>query len=290
MYQQCFINERMGSSTKCSKAFAGITHALSALAVFFVFFAFFQDFLSASLGSNNLWAVAAAGFVVAGAALIPDLDNTRSLAHSTLSVSGEALSKVMKAVSIFAQRATYTKYDKKDDNPHRKLWHTPLAWVVVSAGMFALFGVSKQVSLPVIGEKSLGWLFALLVFSSCVQLALMGLFYKVVKKTTSKLGGELILDAATLVVSFLVMTQIPSDDGLQWLAVAFLLGTLIHLAGDMFTTMGIPAAWPFKVRGKRWYFVRFLPLKSGGDFEKTFVRPAFVVIVLVCIAKIILSL
>lgn len=287
MDEPCLINSNLLDKRGCSHAFAGATHALSALAIFFTLFAFLSERFYGVLGSSDAFVVISAAIVITGASLIPDLDNSRSLAHSTLSAFGGVLSAGMKSASVAVQGLTATKYDKDDRNPHRKLWHTFFAWTLVGIGLTALFSLPGSFTLPFLGTRTVGWLFALLVFFTCFQLSLMGLFAPKVKKAKGKFGpvGEVVIDVLTFVGTFYLMSRFPSDAGFRWMAVAFVIGTFVHLFGDLLTKMGIPAFFPLRIKGKRWFFVRILPLTSGGTVEKAVFGPLFILIIAASILK-----
>ena len=51
-----------------------------------------------------------------------------------------------------------------------------------------------------------------------------------------------------------------------------MIGVLVHILGDMITKQGCPVLWPLK--SKRYRLARF---KAGGQAERWFFRPAFVI-------------
>lgn len=270
-------------------AFMGRTHALSALAIFFILLAFIGDFFNTILGTTSPWGIIGAAIVIIGASLIPDLDNTHSTAKSTLGVIGSGLSIIMKSSSVLIQGIVSTKYDKDSSNPHRKLWHTPIIWLLVGLGLLGLFSLSTVISLPIIGEMTLGGIFAFLILYVSMQLTLMGLLTSTMKGLKKKHGfmGEVVVDGIALVFTFLVFNQILESNinGYQWLAASFTIGAWIHILGDLMTTMGVPLLFPIKIKGKFWYNIRFLPIQAGGVIENYIFTPVFIVMIIFSVIK-----
>ena len=71
---------------KSNNGFMGPTHAMSAVAFYLLLFLFAKDFII-NLGiKDNLFILFISSLVVAGSALFPDLDNTKSTAIDRKSV------------------------------------------------------------------------------------------------------------------------------------------------------------------------------------------------------------
>jgi membrane-bound metal-dependent hydrolase YbcI (DUF457 family) len=74
-----------------------------------------------------------------------------------------------------------------------------------------------------------------------------------------------------------VVSALAAAAGLWWwLGIPLAAGCLVHLAGDWITVAGVPALWPIRHRGKRWWRYR-LPLTrlhAGGWVEQILIAPA----------------
>ena len=127
--------------------FMGPTHAVSAIAFYLLLALFFKDFLI-SLGiSNSLPILVVSSIVIAGAALIPDLDNTTSTAMSVLGIFGKLVSNVMRAIAEIVYSLTKSKYDDSNSNPHRGFWHTILAGIIL--GIIIKLSLNLEMNLPI---------------------------------------------------------------------------------------------------------------------------------------------
>ena len=118
-----FIKNRI----KSDDGFLGDTHAMSAVAGFLLLVLFAKDYFLNQGFTDNVIVLLIASFVVAGAALIPDLDNTKSTAMSVLGPVGNLLSTAMRSIATAIFYITRSRYDDKVANPHRGFWHTFLA-------------------------------------------------------------------------------------------------------------------------------------------------------------------
>jgi membrane-bound metal-dependent hydrolase YbcI (DUF457 family) len=66
-----------------------------------------------------------------------------------------------------------------------------------------------------------------------------------------------------------------------WIGVAVFLGCVVHVLGDALTRAGVPFLWPLPIRGQRWFRIgspRRLRFAAGGDAERLFVFPVFVLL------------
>lgn len=80
---------------------------------------------------------------------------------------------------------------------------------------------------------------------------------------------------------------LPENETYGWLGLAVGVGWFAHLLGDAITKMGVPLAFPFKIRGKRWWDVTlpaFLRIRAGGTFEKAVLLPFCTIATLVLLA------
>lgn len=115
-----------------------------------------------------------------------------------------------------------------------------------------------------------------------INLTFAGAMSGVAKKISKKLS--LSNGILSLVLAFILIFILNKDVGnYNWISGAFVLGYLIHLAGDTLTTAGAPLLFPIKIRGKRWYTIRLAHLKSGGEIEQKVVIPLFGVVTVLSI-------
>lgn len=287
MSSECLINDRLYSLDKKSeKGFMGATHAISAVAVFLAAIAFIPEQTFQLLGTSNIWVVLLAIIVTAGGALIPDLDNTMSTSKSALGPVGDALSVVFRSSSVAVQTIIRTKKDEKTTNPHRKFWHTIPAAMLLGGLVFLGSEISKTITLPFIGERTIGWFIALIVAWLLLHIGLSGLardFMRKVKKSNPL--GEFIALGISLSLTLVVFFNIPEDLNFWWLGVALAVGMVIHVLGDCCTTSGAPIGFPVVVffKGRFWWNTRFSNMKAGGSAEPI----VFGVFILVCMVSII---
>lgn len=247
----------------------GVTHALSGLAIVLALVAFVPTF-TVWAGWTTPAVVILAAFVVTGAALIPDLDNSVSTAKNSLGLLGEALSIFFRGTSRFIQTVVRTSRDDASPDPHRGFWHTIPAALILGGATWLLTGITKSIVLPVVGEVTYGWIGALVVAYISIHLAFAGLFSKVIKKVLSKgKSFEAVVVFAAIVATLAVFYSLPRDQNFWWLSVAVTIGMIAHILGDSFTTAGVPLLFPLSapLKGKFWWTTRFSSMKAGGPGE-----------------------
>ena len=88
-----------------------------------------------------------ATIVIAGAALLPDFDNVKSTAISTLGPFGKLISKLTRASAVGIY--TLTKQERDNDTPdaHRGFWHTIVASVIVGIIVFCLSSIKTDIKI-----------------------------------------------------------------------------------------------------------------------------------------------
>lgn len=183
--------------------------------------------------------------VSAGFALLPDLDHPRSCASRAL---GSVSHRVIHGLCRIVFHATARPEDERNfvymrsvrrDPLHRTLTHTLVAAVTVGALAYAS-GWSQIAS---------GAVAALGVFT------LWPLYRRAI--------GMVILGAAVAAVgASLLLTP-------WFLALAAGGGYASHVLADGCTKAGVPAFWPLKVKGRRWWNLRLLGrvMSSGSVYE-----------------------
>lgn len=289
----CATEQVLKKSENNDKAFMGYTHALSGIAITLALIAFFPEFLGQILLTANVWVFVQFVVATTGAAMLPDLDNSASRAKSDLGPFGIILSSVFRTTSVIAQTTIRTKRDSDEPNPHRGLWHTIPAALLLGFLVYLGTQMGGQVELPLIGEATWGTIFALLITFMLTHLTLSTLakeFMDKVKK--SNVTGELIAVAISLIISILLFAMLPEDIDFWWLGVSVALGMIIHIAGDLLTTAGVPVLFPLSaiIKGKFWWTTRLTKMKAGGAAENMLITPVFCIIIVVSLIKIAIGL
>jgi hypothetical protein len=267
----CYINERVEGRVCSDRAFMGTTHALSAVAIFLAIIFFAPDFVSKALGSSDPWVIILSIVVASGASLVPDLDNTTSTSKNSLGILGTILSYFFRGSSRFLQTVIRTKRDDPTPNPHRGAWHTIPAALLLGYLTFLGTGVSKEITLPAIGEITVGRLIAIFITFMMVHMAFSALArdsMKKIKKTA--VIGELLSFAVSLTATMIIFVNLPDGLDFWWLGVSVAFGVVIHIFGDTFTVAGTPILFPLSgfIKGKFWWTTRFTTMRAGDATEK----------------------
>lgn len=215
--------------------------------------------------------------VAAGAAIAPDLDSSSATITKSFGIFGKLFYHITNGVSLLLYNLTKTKYDSNIENGHRTLTHTVLA--AIAAGLIVL-GITSLPGSVTIGDKTFltGQLGAILCLAFFLHLGQAGLFAPLIKKARAKVGPYILI-IITLTLTTIIAAFLPTyDTGYQWLAIIVTVGYLTHILGDLITKKGVPALWPIKIRGKRWYDVSLpsaLRITTGGAVENAVLLPAF---------------
>lgn len=287
------LRHHMGTRIKADDGFMGYTHAISALGITLACIAFVPGVVSGVLNTHNGWVFAAAILAATGSVLIPDLDNTSSRAKSDLGPFGIVLSGLFRTTSTVLQTAIRTKRDDPDPNPHRGAWHTLPACLLLGFIVWMLTRIEGNITFPFLGNITWGAFFAFLILAVLVHLTLSTLMKEAMDKIKKSVAiGEIVALTVSAIITVLIMTNIPVETDFWWLGVAVAFGSAIHVLGDCFTTAGAPILFPLSavLRGKFWWTTRFLPIKAGGPVENYLFVPAFLVLSLVSLGKIILDM
>lgn len=257
----------------------GPSHSLSGLAVGLAGVAIYNSNVPTASQIDPV--VAIMGIIItAGAALAPDIDSHSATAVRSFGVFGELAHKLVNGLSVGLHSATRTKYDSKTTDGHRTLFHTIIMALV--AGVVTTLLCLPTWPITLWGhEATFGQLMAIILMAIYLNLMLAGIFDKVIKNVRRKYGPYILMAFSlitTLVVSFFLPAS-GETSGIStyaWLGIAVALGNLTHLAGDAITKAGIPAFWPLKIRGKRWYDVAlpsFMRISAGGTLEYALIVP-----------------
>ena len=267
------------TKTHTEQGFMGMTHALSACALVLALIAFAPLFMEKVLGVWQISFVALLCLALIGGALMPDLDNTNSSANSALGFVGDGISAVMRATAPIVKNMVHTKYDKDLDNPHRSFYHTGVSAILVGglgASACAITGMTGKICAMVL---------AFIGAHVALSTLLKGSLKKAAGKSNKIIGALLPLVFSLAVVAALWFT-LPKTVPYWEIGVAFGLGWLVHILGDMCTTSGVPILWPVPIRGKMWYDVRLLKIKAGGAVENVLFIPLFTIIIIISVVVI----
>ncbi|CAL9380722.1 hypothetical protein SUDANB121_01060 [Nocardiopsis dassonvillei] len=176
--------------------------------------------------------------VGAGAALLPDLDEPGSTVGRSLGAVTEGIARLLCSASRAVYKATATPYELQagKDGGHRYLTHTVPAVLVFGALAWGLAAVAPL---------GLG----LVVF--CMAALGLGTVARAMRKAGPLRRRKL---AASLIAVLAAAGAVFADGGAAWLVgLTVATGALTHVLGDWLTRSGVPLAWPFVVRGKRWW-------------------------------------
>jgi len=274
------MNTKIKKRIEEDYGFMGPTHAVSAIAFYLILALFFKNFLI-NLGiSNNLLILVFSSIVIAGAALIPDLDNTQSTAMSVLGIFGEFVSNIMRTIAKIIYDLTKSKYDNSSSNPHRGFWHTILAGILL--GILIKLSLNLNINLPIkiFTIEKINDLFAFVWVFFTVQLAMSSLFNSFIKKYKNLITGKILL---LLLGTIITASLIYFNNDYSWIPVSISLGYVFHIIGDAMTAQGVPLLFPIKFKGKRWFNHRIMKIHAGSDLEKMFIYPLFISIIVICL-------
>lgn len=186
--------------------------------------------------------------ITAGTSIFADLDHHRSTATRSLGPVTGFISHTLRAVSVATFHATRKPHDRDRDATHRGITH--------SAFFAVLTGVAVSVLCSVTWNDVGFWSTLALLFFSLL-LALRAL------PPRSKLGADYVMSAGLTAVTYFTLP--PGEVG-YWLGAAYLLGTVVHCAGDALTYYAVPFWAPFswKLRG----MPRFLRFAADGPGDR----------------------
>lgn len=287
---KCFLEEKLANAhvhrTNDDRGFMGRTHATSAVALFLLSVAFLPLLTRDILGGDNIWLIIASGVTVAGASLLPDIDNTSSTARNSLGPVGAVLSNILRGFSVFIQTTIRTRRDASEPNAHRGALHTVPAAALFGLGAFAFSGLHYKITLPLLGPIQIA---PLIVVAVLTLLMLSGLFKPFMNKLKKAVPvvGELIGIFLSFGIAAIIVSQIPIGLANNWLGFSVFVGYVIHLLGDAFTTAGVPILFPIPRKGKLWWMVRFTSMKAGGVLENVVFVPFFSVLIIIASFRII---
>jgi membrane-bound metal-dependent hydrolase YbcI (DUF457 family) len=212
--------------------------------------------------------------VCAGAALLPDLDQSGRVTAgkggatiaNTFGTASLFIAEVMEKFSLFVYKATRMKHDPHRENGHRTLTHTlPFT---VGVGFLTTWGCAQGGKWAVIG-----------ILFLMVGLALRGLFHKWAVR-----AGWIVITVLAAAAAYATFLYLPADRGYPMLGVAVGVGCFVHLLGDLITSAGVPILWPIPTGRRAWRMIgvpNAFAISVGGKVETVLLRGVFA---LVCVA------
>lgn len=271
----------------------GVTHAVSGIAVALAVIAFAPGFTTDLLGPMTAALVILITLVMAGAALLPDLDNSASSARSTMGIFGAALSSIFRGSSLALQTLIRTRKDDPTPDPHRGFWHTMPAAALMGLLVWLGTRIPGELQLPLVGTITWGGVFALAFATLMVHLALTTVAKKYIRPLRKiPVIGEAASLLLSLIVTVALFAFLPASDSYLWLALSVAVGMAVHDIGDAFTTAGSPILFPLTVftRKRFWWKTRFTSMKAGGAVENYVMLPLFVLLAAGSVVKLIVDM
>lgn len=283
------LKQRLKLRMTSDEGFMGYTHMLFSLALFFLTVIAYPKLLPMGI-LEDPFLFFLSTMVVAGASLVPDLDNTKSTARSNMGFIGTGVSYFFRRFANFVYRVSHTRKDDAKPNPHRSFWHTISAGLLLYLLIFFTIKIPFKFYVPSLGTfVSVGFAFAMvwMFFFFFLGISVLDDFLLGANLNNSFLGNILALFIA-FALAFLSVKEgiLYNYEILPYLA-SF--GFITHIIGDLFTPMGVPLFWPIKVRGRRWWKVRIMKLSAGGFGEKYIVAPLSALVIAVSLFAIFIS-
>ena len=237
--------------------------------------------------------------VLAGGALLPDLDNDSSTAGHTLGPLGSMMTVFMKSTSSVVWNIYHFKKDSKPNTQHRYLWHAPLLWL----GLLLLFylrlptgnvtiftNLSNAIKLGQFGyfvqTNALLILFIILAFMAVLVGSNM-IVFRISQFFDIPYAIKYIFPGLILIYIFTT-----TYTNLRIVAVCLATGCVLHCIEDGFCDTGLPSLIfpiPQFWRGKVWGRMKLLPwtVTTGGMINKVIdvVASVLFVILLIVVFK-----
>lgn len=217
--------------------------------------------------------------IMAGAALIPDIDQPSATIARVFGPVSQWFSQRVNDVSAAVYERTATPFDDERDGGHRGLTHTLV--FAAAVGALSSFGAQWTAGLAA-------------VLFLCVSLAMRGLLGNWVRhqgrvrrrgrarrlrRLLAKLRGWVSTTLLAAAVTAVLMSALPDGYGTSQLGLLVGLGCAVHCWGDSLTLSGCPWLFPIKINGQRWYPIgspEFLRFPAGGSTEKRYVLPGWI--------------
>lgn len=277
--QDCCTSHLLGKGAH--RGLMGPAHINSGLGFYILLLGLFPSLVAlvtagASDSIGFTLVVIMSALCVAGSALIPDFDNTRSTIINSAGPMGEPLSMAFRESSRFIQRTVRTRRDKSNPNPHRGFWHTFAGAIVLGLAVHLLV----HVSLPLAFGLSIGEIIGAIITAFLAHITLGMVVLSYVKTNKIPLIGQFVDVVLALALTLALFLLVPGDS-FEWLGLSITIGMAIHILGDALTKQGVPMLFPLPIRGKLWWNIRFTMLEAKNKGLNLFITGAsFVAVVL----------
>lgn len=282
--------KRFKINIKEEYGFMGLTHSLSALALFLLATALMPNLIFLYLGTEDLFVYLCSIFVLIGASIGPDFDNSKSTAISSLGIVGRGISTLLRTIAVFIYSITRSKKDNPEPNPHRGFWHTILSTILLYFLILSVISIPTKVNINN-NVYSIGFIMFFILLFGCIHLAIASLFGTFTKALKRKGNiGTIISLIISLIITLFFIFVLPKNTNYKWFPFMFSMGWLIHILGDTLTISGTPLLFPLKINGKRWWTIRLTPIHANGTIEKCLIIPIFLLIIILSLFKIIYNL
>lgn len=262
---------------KEKNGFSGTNHVLIAIALFELMFIFgiyaklFPIFITPLQ-------IVFSFFIVCGAALLPDMDLTKSegagVAAYKLGFLGTMLSSTMVIISSLMTSIFHTKKDVKPFTQHRFFWHTLLIPVIIFLLVRFCVPDTGITIWEAIQNKTWPNLGIIVVVVSCGFITYLGAsivlekIAKYIPFISKKIARIIIM---ILSIGIIVYCSLCNYAEVKAFGYCIALGYLLHLCGDIFADGSIPLLFPLDriIRGKYWGRFKIWPftVKTGSLLE-----------------------
>lgn len=260
------------------KGFMGLTHVLLSLCVMMFLIIIPFEPLQMTFGRlRDDWLLFIVCMtVLAGGALLPDLDNDSSSAGATLGPIGGIMTVFMKSTSSVVWNMYHLKGDRRPTTQHRYLWHSPILWAGLAAlfyfglptGNYNIFtNLKNSIQLGQFGyfmqTNALLFLFIILSFEAVLVGSNM-IVFRISKIFEIPYAIKYIFPA--LVLIYIFMTDYTN---IRVIGVCLAVGCVLHCIEDAFCDSGLPSLIfpiPQFWRNQVWGRMKLLPITvtTGG--------------------------
>lgn len=265
---------------KKDHAFAGLTHALSTLATVTLVAAFFPQVFAFLFNypeaqgkqdySLDLSLVILCVVCTVGSCMLPDLDNTKSRAESSLGFIGSGLSAIFRTVASVVQSTIRMPKDDSTPNPHRGFWHSPLGALTLAVPLFLIGSQADSDN-----NVNFANIVLMLTVFMLAYLSMYAVFSKQLTKKQKAKKNSLVFKIIPYLFAFAVSGIMFFTQGVEifsysWpIAASVFFGMMLHTFGDCHTTSGAPIFSPLTAITKKkiWWNTSFFSIESGGEFE-----------------------
>ena len=206
--------------------------------------------------------------VLAGGALLPDLDNSQSSAGSTLGFMGSIVTIFMQSTSSIIWTLMHSKRDRPPMTPHRYFWHTLVAsFSIICLFLFGLPNGNETILQAIRNDSLIGFLtnnIVIVVFIFMVFMAVLCgsnmVLSKIIKFFNLPKALNYICPVLVLIYIFTL-----NFSHLRVLGICIGLGYLFHCIEDFFADSGVPLLWPIPIAGHMWFRCKFpITCQTGG--------------------------